>query len=148
MAKEAKWITSDELLAQDLQDPEFREEWERTALARAVSLAVLRYRADHKLSQTALAKQLGMRQPHIARLELGEHHPSIEMLRRLARGLGLRFVLEVAPCDAPANRVERESPGGGEILSADGVRIAVCAGTAAPAAAATTPCVGTGSSSR
>ena len=127
MVKQTKWITSADLLAQDLQGPEFREEWERTALARAVSIAVLRYRADNKLSQTALANQLGMRQPHIARLELGEHHPSIEMLRRLSKGIGLRVVLEVAPCDAPANHAERESTEGSEVLAADGVRIAVCA---------------------
>ncbi len=127
MVKQTKWVTSDDLLAQDLQDPEFREEWERTALARAISIAVLRHRADNKLSQTALANQLGMRQPHIARLESGEHHPSIAMLRRLSKGLGLRFILEVAPCDTPRNHAERESSEGSEVLAADGVRIAVCA---------------------
>jgi len=76
------------------ENPAARERWERTALARAVAIAVIRYRAEHGLSQRALAKQLGMPQPHVARLELGEHNPSVDMLQRLAlrqvRGEGKR----------------------------------------------------------
>ena len=44
-----------EVLERQLQDPEMREYWERTALARAVANAVIRYRIDHSLSQRALA---------------------------------------------------------------------------------------------
>ena len=48
--------TNDELIAELLRtDPEFRAEWERTALAREVALAIVRYRADHDLSQRDLA---------------------------------------------------------------------------------------------
>ena len=53
--------TDDELITEQLRtDPEFRAEWERTALARAVSVAIVRYRADHDLSQRELAERLGM----------------------------------------------------------------------------------------
>lgn len=108
-------------------DPEFRAEWERTALARAVALAVLGYRVRRGLSQTQLGKQLGIRQPHVSRLELGEHNPTPEMLQRLASKLGLRFVLEIAPSEgaAPPGPVERS-----EVVTADGVRIAVSVGAA------------------
>ena len=68
-------IGNAEVLAEMLQDPEFRAEWERTALARAVAEAVIRYRAEHGLSQTALAGMLGWRQPVVARLEAAEHNP-------------------------------------------------------------------------
>ena len=34
-----------------LQDPQFRAEWERTALARAVAEAVIRYRAERGLAR-------------------------------------------------------------------------------------------------
>jgi transcriptional regulator with XRE-family HTH domain len=94
----SQFKTSEQLLAEDLaSDPEFRELWERTALARAVSLAVLRYRTDHGLSQTALAKKLGMKQPQVSRLELGEHNPSMETLLRLSAHLGLEFNIQVRP---------------------------------------------------
>ena len=80
-----------------LKDPEAKDRWERMALARAVAIAMIRYRARHGLSQRAVARKLGVPQSHIARLELGEHNPSIETLRWLAQGLGIGFVIGVLP---------------------------------------------------
>ncbi|MBM2812354.1 MAG: helix-turn-helix transcriptional regulator [Chloroflexi bacterium] len=109
-------------------DPEFREYWERMALARAMAIAVIRYRSEHELSQRALARQLGMPYSQIARLELGEHNPSIETLQRLAKGLGRRFIVAVAPDQA----TEISLPKGVEILSdvvlEDGSRVLAAAG--------------------
>lgn len=113
------------------RDPIFREYWERTALARAVAIAVVRYRSQHGLTQTKLASKLGIRQPHVARLELGEHNPSMEMLQRLSRCLGLRFVIEVLPSDA--DRAEAITlPAGVDVVedltTSDGGRVLVAAG--------------------
>ena len=95
-----QWISTRDLQEERFQkDPAVQERWERTALARAVAIAIIRYRAEHKLSQRALGKKLGMPQPHIARLELGEHNPSVDMLQRLAQGLGQCFIVAVAPAD-------------------------------------------------
>lgn len=127
----ARPIKAKDILAEQLAyDPEFRAEWERTALARAVALAALGYRIRHGLSQTQLAKQLGIRQPHVSRLELGEHNPSPEILQRLASKLGLPVVLEIAPSEdnappGPSGPVEHS-----EVVTADGVRIAVSVGAA------------------
>lgn len=66
-------------------DPAYRAEVERLALAEAVSIAVVRYRAAHQMSQTAFAAELGWKQPHVARLERGDVTPSLESLQRLAR---------------------------------------------------------------
>ncbi|MEX2100061.1 MAG: helix-turn-helix transcriptional regulator [Acidimicrobiia bacterium] len=89
--------TSDQVLARQLKDSEFRAEWERTAVARAVATRLVQYRAEHDLTQTALAKQLGMHQPAVARLEAAEHNPSLDTLARLAHTLGLEFRIEVTP---------------------------------------------------
>ena len=43
------------------------------------------------------ARMLGMRQPHIARLEAGEHEPSLAMLARLARVLDMEFHIDITP---------------------------------------------------
>jgi transcriptional regulator with XRE-family HTH domain len=113
------------------QDPAFRAYWERTALARAVALAVIAYRIDHRLTQTRLAEMLGVRQPQVARLEMGEHTPSLEMLRRLARSLGLRFVVEVAPTGENTPENALTLPPGMEIVedvTADGSRLLVATG--------------------
>ncbi len=92
-------ISFDEILAEELEDPEVRAEWERTALARAVAIEVIRYRTKHDLTQTGLARLLGMKQPQVWRLEVGEVNPSIETLARLAEGLGIEFLIDIAPHD-------------------------------------------------
>ncbi len=89
--------TAEDALNEHLRDPEFRHEWQRTAPARAVSERLLMYRIEHKLSQSALARRLGMQQPAIARLEAGDHTPSVETLARLAQGLGICFHIEITP---------------------------------------------------
>lgn len=87
----------DEVLAEDLKDPEFRAEWERTAVARAVAIRVAAYRAQHALTQAQLAKKLGMTQSAIARLELGEHEPTLTTLARLSQGLDIDFHIDITP---------------------------------------------------
>lgn len=94
--------TNDQLIAEQLRtDPEFRAEWERTVLARAVAVAIVRYRSEHDLSQRELGQRLGMKQPQVARLELGEVNPSIETLIRISAQLGIEFVITVHPTGAP-----------------------------------------------
>lgn len=75
------------------------EEWDRLAVARAVAATVIAYRADHGLSQRALARQLGVPQPQVARIENAEHDPSHETMMRLSSRLGLEFNINIAPTD-------------------------------------------------
>ncbi len=79
----------------DLNDPEYRAASDRTRLAHEVAMRVAAYRTEHKLTQTELARMLGMRQPHIARLEAGEHEPSLATLSRLARVLDMEFHIDI-----------------------------------------------------
>lgn len=90
-------VSFEDLLGQQLEDPGFREDWEKTALARSVADQVIRYRIEHDLSQRALAQKLGVSQAVVGRLELGEHEPKISTLSRLAQKLGLRFSIEIHP---------------------------------------------------
>src|SRR5438093_12789735 len=86
-----------DVLKNDLRDPKFRAEWERTALARAIASEVIAYRVEQGLSQTALAERLGMKQPAVARLEAGDVTPTIETLQRLVRVLDREIVIDVVP---------------------------------------------------
>jgi DNA-binding XRE family transcriptional regulator len=81
------------------EDPEFRQRWDRGAFAREVAIRIIRYRTDHGLTQTQLAKAVGMRQPVIARLESGEQAPSLATLARITAGTGISFHLDVANGD-------------------------------------------------
>src|SRR5713101_5048997 len=70
---------------------------ERRAVMSAVAKAVIRYRAERGLSQTALGRLLGWSQPVVARLEAAEHNPSMDTLLALSRGLGMRVHVDVGP---------------------------------------------------
>jgi DNA-binding XRE family transcriptional regulator len=89
--------THDTIVSDSLADPEYREEWERTQFAHEVAMRIIAYRAEHEISQTELARRVGMRQPHIARLEAGEHEPSLATLARLSRKLGIGFHIDITP---------------------------------------------------
>ena len=85
------------VIEEQLADPSFRAEWQRLAPAREFAATLLRYRAEHELSQRALAKKLGVSQPRVVKLESGEHNPEIDTLINAVRCLGIEFVLDVAP---------------------------------------------------
>lgn len=67
------------------------QSWDRTAFARDVALRIVRYRAENGLTQSALARRVGMTQSVIARLESGDQPPSIATLAKLSAGTGLDF---------------------------------------------------------
>jgi DNA-binding XRE family transcriptional regulator len=90
--------TLDELVAEEqLSDPSFRVEWQRLAPAREFARTLLRYRAEHELSQRELAKKLDVSQPRVVKLESGEHNPEIDTIIRAVKRLDIEFVLDVAP---------------------------------------------------
>lgn len=90
--------TLDVMLAEEqLADPSFRAEWQRLAPAREFAATLLRYRAEHKLGQRALARKLGVSQPRVVKLESGEHNPEVDTIINAVRCLGVEFVLDVAP---------------------------------------------------
>jgi ribosome-binding protein aMBF1 (putative translation factor) len=88
--------TIDEVIEDHRQDPEFRAEWDRLQFARQIAIRVLQYRTDRGLSQRAFAELVGMAQPAIARLESGEHQPTLDTLAKLTKATGLEFHLSAA----------------------------------------------------
>jgi DNA-binding XRE family transcriptional regulator len=122
-------ISADEMLAEELKDPAFRELWARHTPARAVALRLVGYRVDHGLTQTALGRLLGMPQPAIARLESGDHVPSLDTLIRISDALGIEFLIDIKPKDRRTAWVSAEveqatvvekvaTANGGEVLVA------------------------------
>ena len=109
--------TSEQALTEELRDPDFQREWDRTAIARAVALKVLTYRTEHGFSQRALANKLGMTQPQVARLEAGEHNPTIDTLARLAQTLDIEFAIDVHPSQRKPKLLSSRAQGKNTIAS-------------------------------
>lgn len=102
-------IPHDEVLEEELKDPEFRAQWESTALARWLAVEVAHYRAEHDLSQRALADQLGVHQSDVARMETGEHTPTLDRLIRVAGGLGIELMIDIHPRGREAKLPKKSS---------------------------------------
>jgi DNA-binding XRE family transcriptional regulator len=110
----------DALLAEEhLADPSFRAEWQRLAPAREFAATLLRYRAEHKLSQRALAAKLGVSQPRVVKLESGEHNPEVDTIINAVRRLGIEFVLDVAPASRKPTLVTARAQKRGAIAHGD-----------------------------
>lgn len=83
--------------AELMRDPAYREEHNRHVLADTLAAALVHHRAVHGLSQTALGRLLGMRQPQVCRLEAGGHTPDFATLQRICDALGLEIAIEIGP---------------------------------------------------
>ncbi len=112
-------ISNEEVLAEDLRDPEFREEWERTAVARWLAIEVAHHRARNGLSQRQLAERLGVHQSDVARMELGEHNPSVERLIRVASGLDIELMIDIRPKDRVAKLPKKRALAASSFTSGD-----------------------------
>jgi DNA-binding XRE family transcriptional regulator len=97
MVKLSDLTTAEEIHQRDMADPAYRAEHERTRFANDIAIRVLAYRSEHGLTQTAFGRLVGLRQPHVARLESGEHEPSLSTLVRLAAALGEDLTVDIKP---------------------------------------------------
>ena len=75
------------------RDPKFFKDLEDAKVQVRVAVMIARLREERGLSQRDLAKIVGIKQPQIARLEKGDHLPSLETLLRLADALSARVVI-------------------------------------------------------
>jgi ribosome-binding protein aMBF1 (putative translation factor) len=87
-------ITHDEYVAErEARDPAFREARERLRPWYEIRRALIGARLAAGLTQRELAERLGTTQSAIARLESGSRLPNVDTLYRLAKELGIEFVI-------------------------------------------------------
>lgn len=77
-----------EHLEQQLQNPDFKKEYENLRPDYEIIKAVIAEREKQHLSQKELARKTGLKQSNISRLENGNHNPSLRLLKKIASGLG------------------------------------------------------------
>ncbi len=78
-----------------MNDPEFRKEYEEADAEFSLVEALVKARADAKMSQADVAKRIGTTQSAIARLEGGKVSPSISTLRRYAEATGSKLQINL-----------------------------------------------------
>ncbi|WP_026514428.1 helix-turn-helix domain-containing protein [Butyrivibrio sp. LB2008] len=77
-----------------LQNPEVKKEYEALAPEYDIIQAMIDARKSQNLTQKDLSERTGITQADISRIEKGTRNPSLEMLKRLAHGLGLQLKVE------------------------------------------------------
>ena len=83
-----------ETLNEQLEDPEFRAEWDALEPERQIIRAIIEGREVNDLTQKQLSEVTGITQADISRLENGTANPSLRTLKRLAAGMGMTLKLE------------------------------------------------------
>jgi DNA-binding XRE family transcriptional regulator len=125
MAK-SEGITFGQLVPQELNDDGgFREEWQRLAPARAFAAVLIRYRAEHDLSQSKLGKRLGVTQPRVAALESGERNPDYETIINAVDKLQVEFAMDFSPSKKPPKLLTKTARAAGSTVTYRDVAVTV-----------------------
>lgn len=89
--------TLNNMLSEQLKDEEFRKEYEAIQPEMDVIRAIIDARTSQNLTQKELAERTGINQADISKLENGTRNPSVNLLKRLADGMGMALRIEFVP---------------------------------------------------
>lgn len=87
----------DDFLEEQLQDENFKREYDDLQPEFEVIRALVDARTSKNLTQKQLAEKTGINQADISKLENGTRNPSINLLKRLAEGMGMVLKIEFIP---------------------------------------------------
>lgn len=90
-------ITFKDMLDEQMQDEEFKKEYEAIQPEMDVIRAIVDARNSQNLTQKELAERTGINQADISKIENGTRNPSLNLLKRLADGMGMVLKIEFVP---------------------------------------------------
>lgn len=82
---------------EQMQNPEFANEYEAIQPELDVIRAIVEARTSQNMTQKELAERTGINQADISKLENGTRNPSVNLLKRLAEGMGMTLKIEFVP---------------------------------------------------
>lgn len=82
---------------EQMQNPEFARAYDEIQPELDVIRAIVNARNSQNLTQKELAERTGINQADISKLENGTRNPSINLLKRLAEGMGMVLKIEFVP---------------------------------------------------
>lgn len=86
-----------ESLNKRLQDDDFKREYMAIQPEMEIIRAMIELRKERNITQQELAERTGINQADISRLENGSRNPSLNMLKKLAAGMGMQLKIEFVP---------------------------------------------------
>ena len=89
--------TFDDMLSKQLQDEDVKKEWDDLQPEMDVIRAIVDARTSQNMTQKELAERTGINQADISKLENGTRNPSVNLLKRLADGMGMALKIEFVP---------------------------------------------------
>ena len=95
--KRPKFINAEDLHRKWMENPKFRQEYEKLEPEFAIARTIIEARIKNKVSQEELAKKMGTGQAVISRLESASSSPSLSLIKRLASALNLKVELRFTP---------------------------------------------------
>lgn len=90
-------ITYKEYNNKCLEDSNFKKEYDDLEPEYDIINAMIKVRKERGLTQKQLSELTGISQADISRIENCTRNPSLEMIKRLATGMGMRLKLEFIP---------------------------------------------------
>jgi transcriptional regulator with XRE-family HTH domain len=90
-------ITFNDMLNEQMQNEEFRKEYEAIQPEMDVIRAIVEARISLNLTQKELSERSGINQADISKIENGTRNPSLNLLKRLADGMGMSLKIEFIP---------------------------------------------------
>ena len=80
-----------------MKDADFVKEYEDIQPELDVIRAIVEARTSQNMTQKELAERTGINQADISKLENGTRNPSVNLLKRLAEGMGMVLKIEFVP---------------------------------------------------
>ena len=90
----------DTFLEEQMKDPDFKNEFENLQPELDVIRAIVDARTSQNLTQKQLSERTGINQADISKLENGTRNPTLNMLKRLAKGMNMELKIEFTPKQA------------------------------------------------
>ena len=89
--------TFNDMLDKQMQNEDFRKEYEAIQPEMDVIRVIVDARNSQNLTQKELAERTGINQADISKIENGTRNPSLNLLKRLADGMGMALKIEFVP---------------------------------------------------
>lgn len=89
--------TLNEMLSEEMKNDEFRKEYEAIQPELDVIRAMVDARNSANMTQKELSERTGISQADISKIENGTRNPSLNLLKRLAEGMGMTLKIEFVP---------------------------------------------------